>query len=84
MTTIQDADIICVLKDGAIVEMGTHEELFKIKGFYYKFYRLQSESLTSWCINTKYIFFSIFKYGINIFSSYSPMDKTYLDIVKRV
>ncbi|CAG9824229.1 unnamed protein product [Phaedon cochleariae] len=42
LTTIQDADVICVLKEGFIAEMGTHTELLNKRGMYYKFYKLQS------------------------------------------
>ncbi|KAG5894746.1 ATP-dependent translocase ABCB1, partial [Gonioctena quinquepunctata] len=42
LTTIQDADLICVLKEGIVAEMGTHQELLEKRGLYYKFYKLQS------------------------------------------
>ena len=35
LTTIRNADLIVALKDGAVQEMGTHEELMKKKGLYY-------------------------------------------------
>jgi subfamily B ATP-binding cassette protein MsbA len=41
LATIQRADVICVVKDGAIVERGTHEELLKAHGLYAEFYELQ-------------------------------------------
>jgi ATP-binding cassette subfamily B protein len=41
LATIQRADVICVIKDGAIVERGTHEELLKAHGLYAEFYELQ-------------------------------------------
>jgi ATP-binding cassette, subfamily B, bacterial len=41
LATIQRADLICVIKDGAILERGTHEELLKAQGLYAEFYELQ-------------------------------------------
>jgi ATP-binding cassette, subfamily B, bacterial len=41
LATIQRADAICVIKDGAILERGTHEELLRAQGLYAEFYALQ-------------------------------------------
>lgn len=41
LSTIRDADIIVVLSGGVIVESGSHEELLKQKGEYYKLYQNQ-------------------------------------------
>ena len=41
LATIQRADVICVIKDGAILESGTHEELLRAHGLYAEFYELQ-------------------------------------------
>ncbi len=38
LSTIQNADQILVMRDGAIVERGNHEQLLKQKGFYYQLY----------------------------------------------
>ncbi|KAK4872649.1 hypothetical protein RN001_014678 [Aquatica leii] len=35
LTTIQDADLICVINHGRVAEMGTHSELLNLKGIYY-------------------------------------------------
>ena len=41
LSTIQNADIILVMKDGNIIEQGNHDELLKKKGFYYNLYNSQ-------------------------------------------
>ncbi len=41
LSTIKNADIILVLKDGDIIEQGSHDELLKQKGFYYELYNSQ-------------------------------------------
>ena len=41
LSTIQNSDQIIVLNNGEIVEKGTHQELLKHKGLYYKLYELQ-------------------------------------------
>ena len=41
LSTIQSSDLIVVLKDGAIIEQGTHESLYAKKGFYYELYNAQ-------------------------------------------
>ena len=41
LSTIEKADIIIVMKDGAIVETGNHQELMKEQGFYYSLYSSQ-------------------------------------------
>jgi ATP-binding cassette, subfamily B, bacterial len=43
LATIQKADVIFVLRDGAIVERGRHEELLAANGLYAQFYHLQSK-----------------------------------------
>ena len=43
LSTIRDADIILVMKDGNIIEQGNHESLMEQKGFYYKLYAAQFE-----------------------------------------
>ena len=44
ISTIRDADLILVMKDGDIIEQGNHEELMEQKGFYCELYQSQFES----------------------------------------
>ena len=37
-------DLIIVLKDGKVVEQGTHDELMKMKGLYYSMWQQQASS----------------------------------------
>ena len=41
LSTIEKADAIIVMRDGAIVETGTHKQLMDKKGFYYSLYSSQ-------------------------------------------
>ena len=41
LSTIEKADIIIVMKDGAIIETGNHQELMHKRGFYYSLYSSQ-------------------------------------------
>jgi len=41
LSTIKDADIILVMKDGKLIEQGSHEKLLEEKGFYYNLYNSQ-------------------------------------------
>ena len=41
LSTIKEADIILVMKDGNIIEQGTHTELLERRGFYYELYNSQ-------------------------------------------
>ncbi|MDU1313663.1 MAG: ABC transporter ATP-binding protein [Clostridium septicum] len=44
LSTIREADLILVMKDGDIIEQGTHEELLKANGFYATLYNSQFEN----------------------------------------
>ncbi len=44
LSTIQNADLILVVKDGNIIEQGTHDSLMQSKGFYHSLYHSQFES----------------------------------------
>ncbi len=41
LSTIKEADLILVMRDGNIVEQGTHEQLLEKEGFYYELYNSQ-------------------------------------------
>ena len=41
LSTIREADVILVMKDGKIIEQGNHESLLKQNGFYKKLYESQ-------------------------------------------
>ena len=41
LSTIKEADMILVMKDGKIIEKGTHESLLEEKGFYAQLYNSQ-------------------------------------------
>ena len=41
LSTIQEADLILVMRDGHIIEQGRHEELLQKRGFYAELYRSQ-------------------------------------------
>lgn len=43
LSTIKEADVILVMKDGNIIEQGSHEELLKQGGFYHTLYYSQFE-----------------------------------------
>jgi len=46
LSTIRDADLILCMKDGDIVEQGTHEELLRKNGFYANLYNSQFEKVS--------------------------------------
>ena len=41
LSTIRESDIILVMKEGKIIEQGTHEELLAKEGFYHMLYNSQ-------------------------------------------
>ena len=41
LSTIRNADLILVMKDGSIIEQGTHDELIAKGGFYHTLYNSQ-------------------------------------------
>ena len=47
LSTIRDADLILVMKDGDIIEQGSHDELLAKKGFYADLYNSQFDKTQS-------------------------------------
>lgn len=47
LSTIKNANLILMMQEGNIVEMGTHEELLKLKGKYAELYNSQFEKIES-------------------------------------
>lgn len=47
LSTIRDADLILVMREGDIVEQGTHDELIEAGGFYADLYNSQFEDVTA-------------------------------------
>ena len=45
LSTIRNASLIFVMKDGKIIEQGTHEELLTQGGFYNKLYNSQFQAV---------------------------------------
>ena len=53
LSTIRNADRILVIRGGRITEMGTHNELLKLKGYYYNLYTTQfAETGTNKLLNS--------------------------------
>ena len=45
LSTLRDADVLAVIDGGKMIEYGTHDELIRKKGEYYKLYMLQFEAV---------------------------------------
>ena len=45
LSTLRDADMLCVIENGELKEMGTHDELMAAEGKYYDLYTLQADAL---------------------------------------
>lgn len=45
LSTLRDADMLCVIENGELKETGTHNQLIRSKGKYFELYKLQSEAL---------------------------------------
>ena len=44
LSTIRNADVILVMKNGNIVEQGSHAELLEKQGFYYELYNSRTDA----------------------------------------
>ena len=44
LSTIRNADLICVLHEGQIVERGTHDQLFELNGYYRRLIEMQQSN----------------------------------------
>jgi len=53
LSTIKNADIILVVKNGNIIERGTHKELLRQKGYYFSLYQKQFEEETGAAVLNK-------------------------------
>ena len=42
ISSVQDADLILIMDDGRIIEQGTHAQLLKNRGYYYRIWALQN------------------------------------------
>ncbi|MCM1298387.1 MAG: ATP-binding cassette domain-containing protein [Firmicutes bacterium] len=51
LSTLRDADMLCVIENGEVKETGTHEELIHKKGKYFDLYKLQAEALKTICLD---------------------------------
>ena len=47
LSTLRDADVLCVIEKGEVKEMGDHDTLIRQRGKYFELYKLQSEALRS-------------------------------------
>lgn len=52
LRSIVECDKIVVLKEGHLVEEGTHNELLRQSGLYYRLYSLQNESM-DWTVKAQ-------------------------------
>ena len=43
LSTVKEADVILVMRDGHIIEQGTHEELMNAQGIYRELYQTQAK-----------------------------------------
>ena len=50
LSTVRNADVILVVKDGKIVERGRHEELMRKRGVYYRLYTRQYEDEATYSV----------------------------------
>lgn len=51
LSTLRDADMLCVIENGEVKETGTHDQLIHQKGKYFELYRLQADALKTICMD---------------------------------
>lgn len=45
LSTLREANMLCVIENGEVKETGTHDQLIRMKGKYFELYRLQADAL---------------------------------------
>jgi ATP-binding cassette subfamily B protein len=46
LSTLRNADVLCVIENGELKEIGTHDELIRRRSKYFELYKLQAEALS--------------------------------------
>lgn len=62
LSTVRNADVIAGLEDGVIVEQGSHQELMKKEGVYFKLVNMQVSAPQAFFLLLDIVFFTLSKY----------------------